>query len=635
MPEPDLIFPPSFHQDGFTTNVTSRQAGEPDPVVRELLQNGLDAAIREAGRDRAEIHFTIAECPLSSLPGLGSYRRAFEAARQRHEQGATNDVRLAIERIATVLSEATMSVLFCRDNGVGLDQTRMTALLSEGQSDKAYKGAGSYGLGHLTAYAASDLRYVFYAGVGRQRRIASGHTILASHKRGNVLHSSHGYWQVPTDMFSLEDGAYPHQVPQLLHDEVGAIRESGAVIAILGFNYFHDDERAQAADDICRVAALNFMGAIHGGTLIVHVHDERTNTSKTVDGNSLRQFLEQKEIRDQQRAPVRGWLAGSQGYRAVQTLEDGLQLDRLVDRSIRVHFRRLDAGSSEPSRVQIFRDGMWITNNAPELGTGAFSGVQPFDAVVSLSDADPEDHTEFYDLVRNAEGPEHRGLSKLREMRKRDRDTLRGKLRQLAERLREEAGEIDEDEGFTPSGFAVFNKDIKREAQKVPLRRIRLASIDEDEQSTDSTGGETDETPDSEQPGKRRGGSHSRRAPAAGTAVKMRRSLVPMIGANGAASRLRAMLDVSSNSSSSSGKLGLRVYIESGSDETCEQPIAPDWQPIRSVQINGGVIDAKDETEVRIPVPVGAIEIELAEPLIASAQYELDVVRRSGKESQS
>lgn len=630
MSEPDLIFPEAWQLDGFTTNVTSRQAGEPDPVVRELLQNGLDAAIREAGRDRAEIHFTIAERTLSQLPGREAYSRAFAAAKQGDEKRATHDVRSAVSRIEAALDRPAMNVLFCRDNGIGLDEDRMAALLSEGQSDKAHEGAGSYGLGHLTAYAASDLRYVFYAGVRELQQelqqIASGHAILASHKQSNTRHSSHGYWRAPTDVFSLEDGDFPHSAPDLMRDEIEKIDESGSVIAILGFNYFHNP-RSQAADDICKVAALNFMGAIHDGAMVVHVHDERSNESKTVDTTSLRQFLE--PIQNDQRAAVAGWFAGQQGYRALRTLEEGRVLDLLIDRSIRVHFRPLGPNSSERSRVQIFRDGMWITNEAPELRTGAFNGVQPFDAVVSLSDADPEDHTEFYDLVRNSEGPEHRGLRKIREMPTSRQNKLREKLRLLADRLRAEAGSRDLTDGFVPPGFAVFSMDDTREAQKLPRVRHRMMAAEQDDSqpSTDPAGAEADGPQSPEHEGRRRSRRHSRRAPAAGTAVKLRRSLVPIVDPDGCVRRLRALLEIDPGATAG-GNLGLRVYVESGSDETCEQPIAPVWQSIRSVNMNDQVIDAEGAAEVLISSATGVIDIELDEPAAASAQFEVDVVRR-------
>ena len=212
-----------------------------------------------------------------------------------------------------------MSVLFCRDNGVGLNPNRMTALLSEGQSDKAGQGAGSYGLGHLTAYAASDLRYVLYAGKRGNYEIASGHTILASHRRGQIRHSAHGFWRTPTDFFSLEDGNFPTVVPEVMQDQMDQINTSGTIIAIAGFNLFHEDDPSDALEAICRVAALNFLGAIWEGKMIVHVHDEDSGRTETVDGAALHGLLD--SVQNQQRAPHAGWLAGEQGYRSLQTLK--------------------------------------------------------------------------------------------------------------------------------------------------------------------------------------------------------------------------------------------------------------------------------------------------------------------------
>ena len=375
----ELIFPETWQLDGFTTNVTSRQAGEPDPVVRELLQNSLDAAVREADREYAEVHFTLANRPLEDLPGYTAYVEAFKAAKAEVKAPATYDVRSAIRRIEHVLDSQQVSVLFCRDNGIGLNPSRMSALLSEGQSDKARQGAGSYGLGHLTAYVASDLRYVLYAGKFGDYEIASGHTILASHRKGQVRHSAHGFWRTPTDIFSLEDGNFPTVVPQVMQGQMDQVDASGTVVAITGFNYFHEDDADEALEAICRVAALNFLGAIWEGTMVVHVYDEVSGRRDKVDRDALHRLL--ASVQSQRRAPHAGWLAGEQGYRSLQTLSNGRVLETDIDRSIKVYFRDLGANSNDRSRVQIFRDGMWITNRAPELGTGAFGGVQPFDAV--------------------------------------------------------------------------------------------------------------------------------------------------------------------------------------------------------------------------------------------------------------
>lgn len=630
----DLIFPESYKSDGFTNNVTSSQAAEPDPVVRELLQNSLDAAIREAGREQAEVHFTIVRRPVAELPGLAAYRRAFEAAvaqREAKSGSRTHDERAVIERIRGVLSQGEMSVLFCRDNGIGLDHTRMEALLTEGNSDKPTVGAGSYGLGHLTAFAASDLHYVLYAGRrgnGAGGDIGSGRAILAAHKIKQTQYAAEGFWRLPVDVFNLGDSNYPVEAPWLLREDLERIEESGSVVAIVGFNDFREENEQASFEDVCRVAALNFLGAIWQRRMVVHVHDERIGQTETIDAASLEARL--RRHMDQQRLPagMRGWLVGSQGYRAWQTLDEGRVLDRPIDRSVELRFRPLGTDSRVRSRVQVFRDGMWITNDAPELGTGAFSGVRPFDAVVLLRDADPEDHGEFYDLVRNAEGPEHRGLTKYRELSKGEKDRLRGMLQQLAERLKEEAGALDAEDGFTPEGFAVFNADTLREATRVP--RPRHQPLGGGEGGTSTTGGTATEAQEHDSSGKRTRRRHQRRAPATGTAVRMGRSIVPRRDTDGMVRRLSARVSIAEDGASSD-RFGLRVFIASGSDETCEQPLGPVWQAIRSIRVDGVEFGGDNKMEVEIPRNAESLEIELSEPVSAAGQFEIEVVRRRPK----
>ena len=619
--QPTLIFPETWQLDGFTTNVTSRQAGEADPVIRELLQNCLDAALREAHRPRAEVHFTIARRSLQDLPGVSEYGRAFKAAKNEVKEPTTNDVRQAVKRIEDVLASREMNVLFCRDNGIGLDQNRMKALVSEGQSDKATRGAGSYGLGHLTAYAASDLRYVLYAGRQQGNVVASGHAILASHVRSGTRHSAHGFWRAPTDVFSLEDGNFPTQIPDLLHDEMSRIADSGSVVAIAGFNYFHEEKPSAALDDICRVAALNFMGAIWEDKMVVSVHDEITGQSARVDCHTLETIL--LPVSKQQRAPAKGWLAGSQGYRALQTLQTGRRLDNPVDRSVQVHFRPLEGDSRERSRVQVFRDGMWITNSAPRLDTSAFGGVLGFDAVVMLSDADPENHTEFYDLIRNSEGPEHRDLTKLRELERSDKKLLDGMLNCLAEQLRAEAGALSSESGFTPTGFAVFDGDVQRVAERIPRFRQRSRGT---RKSSGLEGGSA--------PGQR-SRERTRRDRVTSSAVAFRSSVRPRLDESGGTSTVigQVLLD---EKLTSNEELYLRVYVESGSDASCEQPLRNQQVPIAHATINGVAV-GRGGQEIAVPQIIDGqvveFEVALGRPVTDPGLVRIELVSRSTQSS--
>lgn len=627
-----LIFPPGYKLDGFESNLTSGQAGEADPVVRELLQNCLDAALRDGKRDQAVVHFTIADHPIHGLPGLDDYRAAFTAGRRERESregGITSDEHAAIDRIAALLESDVVPVLFCRDNGIGLDRSRLQSLLSEGNSSRSTGGAGSKGVGHLTAYAASDLRYVLYAGKRPEGEIATGHAVLAAHKIGGQRRDPDGYWQLEADLtnFSIENGLYPDHAPSLLETELDQVSDRGSVVAIAGFNDFDNDDRHGAVEDIARVAAVNFMAAIWERRMVVNVLDESNGTTVSILRDSLEDLL--GPARDQQRAKVGGWLAGGQAYRAFQTLKHGDELTGLPDKSVRVFFRRPDAATNESSRVQIFRDGMWITNDALRLRPGDFRSFKPFEAVVLLQDTDPDDRDEFYNLVRDAEGPEHRDLKKMRKMPAARQSLLRDKLEELANRLREEAGEVERQDSYTPAGFAVFNADDVRDAE--PMPRLRHRPVGGRQPGTDPAGGEAEEppTPENER-GRGPAEPHTRRAPAPGRAVRVKRTIVPLNATNGVTSSVAAEVTIDEEHSARD-HYALRVFVESGSDESCDQPLQPQWLRIRSIAVEGRQIDAGGKLEVTIPGDAHSLRIDLDEEVPANAVLEIDIVRRRRK----
>ena len=244
---------------------------------------------------------------------------------------------------------------------------------------------------------------------------------------------------------------------------------------------------------------------------------------------------------------------------------------------------------------------------------------------VLLSDADPDDHTEFYDLVRNSEGPEHRELTKFRELPRGNRTQLRGMFRRLAERLREEAGELDAEVGFTPQGFALFGGDMERVAERVrrPLRQPDNGS----RESSKPGGAEVELGPRPEGPGTRSPRQNPRRGPSRGRALRTRSSIVPKAGSDGRVRQLSAELRVEEELRPSD-QLVLRVRVQSGSDATCDQPLPDSWLELSEVRIGNTTIDAGGEFEVNIPHDTDRITIGLEDSLSDSVGVALDVVRR-------
>ena len=168
-PTPKLKFGVSSTPTGFTpVEMASFNDMQPARVVRELIQNSLDAAA-EAGRDTAIVRFKIASMTTRNVPDLSGYRKAFRESVKFNSDsnGKLPDAATeVVERINKALSEiSNRDALIVSDNGIGLDPARMTKLMSNGATSKGESGTGSYGGGHFAVIPTSDLRYVLYAGV--------------------------------------------------------------------------------------------------------------------------------------------------------------------------------------------------------------------------------------------------------------------------------------------------------------------------------------------------------------------------------------------------------------------------------------------------------------------------------------
>ena len=625
--------------DGFTNAVTSRSVYA-DGVVRELLQNALDAAI-SAGR-RAEVHLTVADELVDDFPGITEYEAAFEGAYEERRSGhgeLTRDEESATGRIRDVTEYEEAGVLFCRDNGIGLDEERMRAVLSQGNSDKPRKGAGSFGLGHLAAFAASDLRYVLYAGRRAEGDVVSGHAIVATHPADDgsaSRRSADGYWAVPEDSFNLKNARFGRVVPPMLEEQVALIEDSGTVVAILGFNRFRQSRPEIAFDDMVRVAAVNFLGAIQAGKMVVRVSDEALDRKQVIDGKSLRRCLAKiREEKRSRRGAGGGWLPGEQAYRAHETLQRGENLrspppdaDDAPDPSVRVFFRALP--SSERTRVQVFRDGMWITHSAIHLVFSDFGKVKPFDAVVLLDDPGPERKGTLYDLVRGAEGPAHRHLE-LRRLRPGSRRRLRRKLRRLQRFLIEHAGALDSAEGFAPEGFAVFPGDAERMAASIPRRRPGRRT-GQKEATGDNGKDDPKQIPDGDGKGSTRQTKNSkpRRAPAPAPALDIRSGLVLLSDPDSEDSGTRVQAAFELLEDHHNEDICLRIRASSGSDAGCDSPIPDEWLGMERVEINAEKVEVvRGQSEVRLPPECdGNVVIGLSRPVSPDRHLELDLVRR-------
>lgn len=623
--EAGLVFDPSRRPVGFTSAALAHFDGSAEPVVRELIQNSLDAADK-AGRP-AEIAFNVFPVPYSMVPGLDQYEEAFELSLKDREEWnseglASHDENMIVERIQEVLGNKAVDALLCIDNGHGLDGQRMDRLLTEGNSGKGEGGAGSFGVGHNAAFAASSMRYVLYGARyrnnGELASIVSGHAVLASHPHPSdkdERRGADGYWFRKGQLsFTNDHNYYSSDPPALLAAPLDNMPDTGTVVCVLGFNDFHrDDDDPTSVETISRVAASNFSAAIFQGSMRVDVHDERSGEEITINAGNLGQILE--KYANRLRPDARLQITGEYAHRAWRTMSEVPSLKRSGGEVI--WCRSIENEKRTGSRVHLFRKGMWITSSAPRLHPSDFAGCRPFDAVIVLNSGREEE------LVRDAEGPEHRGIDRAR-LSKSDRKELDSLLDNLADRIREAAGQVEDTDEYTPPGFAEFSRAVTTAGEKVTRARPPSGG---GKQPSDVLRGEKPK-----KKGKKR--QRERGTPRRGTVPRYR--TLPPVVAGPKTMRFEIQIE---DEGVADGQIGISLSIPSGSDASCEQRFGDSYLHLRRITTEDGIkVESQNRSgaiELLIPaVPAHQrLDVEVASEVSNLSEAEIVVYRRKAEHS--
>lgn len=435
--QPDLKFG-TGDLSGFTAaGLAGFHDLNPAAVVRELLQNSLDAA-RETNRDLARIRFEIEKHDINLVPGINSYRSAFEQAEKDQEKlsgGKLPDPAIGIvDAIRECLASNECTTLFVLDNGIGLDKSRMKGLLADGLSVKSDAGTGAVGNGHLTVMPASDLRYVLYGGRTEHGSIiASGHAILASHEQNGKRKSKDGFYvkrAIESDLFDPYVFPGNNDVVDYIKNKLEWIAdewsESGTVVAVPGFNRFRE-ERKSLWDMVSKAAACNFFAAFVRGELRIEFTED--GDKKVLDKSNIASTLERFREEKYKRS---GFLSGSRALTAFETIKKGenVPVDTDIGR-ISMSWRLLPQGGR--SRVELCRNGMWITDDLPKLRSNRFTDFKPFHCVILLDASNGEVHR----IVRKAEGPLHNHLEARKWLSEEEKAALNKAMETVFSKIKE------------------------------------------------------------------------------------------------------------------------------------------------------------------------------------------------------
>lgn len=424
-----LLFGESWDVQGFRNSKTSiSRFPDPSIITRELIQNALDAQ----GDGKIEIAFELDEISLEDLPGLLEYKAAFEAAQKKAREGEKD----VVAKIEQRLADKKIPVLWISDNGEGLGNKNMRTLLADGGSEKEKK-AGSYGIGHLSTFPASDLNYVIYGGcTSASEQILSGQCILASHYQGKQMYSPNGYICVPGDkdpekrIFpqckDLEEGIWKQRLQRI------SDRGTGSFICITAFNGFHTDDAKTIEKEILYAAASHFMPAIFDGKMEVTVGNTVLNSQ-----HSLHEELLSKKGEKNKRKETPFVASGRCFYNlfgCLKNKEIGFEVSAPHGEKVRVYMDLDPEGGRR--KMHLYRHGMWITDEV--FNSNEFTGYKPFTAIILV---DKDKAPETGSLISDAEGERHMQI-RLDALSPEKKKTLNKILKDIKEKIKDKAEKV-------------------------------------------------------------------------------------------------------------------------------------------------------------------------------------------------
>ena len=503
---PDLLFGPG-DLSGFTpAGITGFHNLKPAAVVRELLQNSLDAA-REASREVVRVRFEVEKHSLQDIPGLSAYREAFQKAVDDQTRKLTLIPAQADAVVSTIqdcLKKSTCHTLYVMDNGIGLDEKRMGGLLADGLSVKGATSTGAVGNGHMVVLPASDLRYVLYGGrVETGEATAAGHAVLASHEVDGERKSKDGFYVKELKNELEHPYVFPlnGEIPEYISKKLAWMQNhcdwgpsgAGAVVAVPGFNYFREEGENSLWEMVSKAAASSFFAAFGSGELSVEVVEN--GESQTLNQGNIHSVL--RDISSEKRTRS-GFLAGRSAFNAYEAMTLGERITVSTEvGTFTVCLRENQEGGA--SRIDLCRNGMWITNKLPRLGTGQFAGLKAFHAVILL-----DIHSgDLHGIIRKAEGPLHNDIEQRKWLTAEEKAGLMAAMKSIAQAIKERTPELS-DERFkagvliVPGGFASGGRRAAKQGNLAPVKRRSSITKADSEDSEDEAWGRDGDKNDSD-----------------------------------------------------------------------------------------------------------------------------------------
>ena len=428
--------------EGFTSiKLADKQENCVTPI-RELVQNSLDAS-RKAGNAPCQIDVYIETIRKEDIPHIGTYEAVLEKAiaTQKDEDSYNDNAKQTVKGIKDALKQDTLQVLMFVDNGIGMSPRTLKGLLDERSTGSDERSSGSFGVGHLSSYSLSSLRYVLYAtkykdGNGPVKTLFSGSPILAGYREVTAERNGKGriLKQKPRDELK-PDFVFPEEFPSFIQPRMKTLKETGSLVAILGLSekWGHEADYAIVS---------NFFHAIVHDGLRVTVHDD--GRQRTISYEDVEQLITgEKDNKRATRGRILSGEAVKQAWEAVRGT--GTQKTITLKDSETVHVFITNENNPN-SAIVLVRNGMVIARHDTMLsddmnGLRKNREFKPFTAVI---DVDQDNARQLFRLVKGAENPYHNRLQTKRLSRE-DEQCLKKLWKELSEAIKEHLQMIERD----------------------------------------------------------------------------------------------------------------------------------------------------------------------------------------------
>jgi hypothetical protein len=247
-------------------------------IVRECTQNALDARFPAGGQVRIEIQ--LRQIPTASIPGLAALRTAIQSSRD-YWRGNDKTETFCAKALSWTEGEE-LAVLEVADYGTkgldGADGERNGSwfglVQSGGVSINQDDAGGAFGIGKKAPFAGSFARTIFYSTLNRSGgRAFQGVSTLTTHldTTGNKTQAAGFIGQTENGIACCKSVREPLNIPEPFRRT-----EPGTSIFIIAYRHLGADDWADA---YIREAVENFWPAIHRGSLIFQIGDQRVDTT--------------------------------------------------------------------------------------------------------------------------------------------------------------------------------------------------------------------------------------------------------------------------------------------------------------------------------------------------------------------